>query len=169
MTSQRAPVLRSSRCSLPLGTYTLCGPFCYVLRGPGYPLPRCPLMSYVLSYARGQWTLLEVLLSEGLCRRGCLTSMLTKVTCMLGIPFSLKCPFGNVCGLHLGASGLFPLFPSLPHTTCYPRACLRDSRSFSYHLSNTSFQTHPGAQLKQGDSVNNNGLLLERPCRFERV
>lgn len=43
MTSQRAPVLRSSWCSLPLGTYTLWGPFCYVLRGPGYPLPRCPL------------------------------------------------------------------------------------------------------------------------------
>ena len=133
------------------------------------PFLDAPQEPYVLKYARGQWTLLEILLSEELCRRSCLTSMLTKVTRTLGFPFSLTCPFGNVRGLHLGASLLFPLFPSLPHTICYPRPCLRDSRSFSYHFSNRSFQTHPGAQQKQGDSVNNNGLLLERPCRLERA
>lgn len=42
VTSQRALVLRSSQCSLPLGTYTLWGPFCSVLHRPGYPLPGCP-------------------------------------------------------------------------------------------------------------------------------
>lgn len=134
MTSQRALVLRSSRCSLPLGTYTLWGPFCYLLHGPGYPFLDAPQEPYVLKYARGQWTLLEILLSEELCRRSCLTSMLTKVTHTLGFPFSLTCPFENVRGLHLGASPLFPLFPSLPHTICYPRPCFRDSRSFSYHF-----------------------------------
>lgn len=134
MTSQRALVLRSSRCSLPLGTYTLWGPFCYLLHGPGYPFLDAPQEPYVLKYARGQWTLLEILLSEELCRRSCLTSMLTKVTRTLGFPFSLTCPFENVRGLHLGASPLFPLFPSLPHTICYPRPCFRDSRSFSYHF-----------------------------------
>lgn len=134
MTSQRALVLRSSRPSLPLGTYTLWGPFCYLLHGPGYPFLDAPQEPYVLKYARGQWTLLEILLSEELCRRSCLTSMLTKVTRTLGFPFSLTCPFENVRGLHLGASPLFPLFPSLPHTICYPRPCFRDSRSFSYHF-----------------------------------
>lgn len=110
------------------------GPFCYLLHGPGYPFLDAPQEPYVLKYARGQWTLLEILLSEELCTRSCLTSMLTKVTRTLGFPFSLTCPFENVRGLHLGASPLFPLFPSLPHTICYPRPCFRDSRSFSYHF-----------------------------------
>lgn len=96
-------------------------------------------------------------MSEELCRTSCLTSALTKITRALGVPFLLKCHFGNVCGLHLGGSPLFPLFPSLPLTICYPRPCLRDSRSFSYHFSNKSFQTHPGAQPKPGESVNNKG------------
>lgn len=94
-------------------------------------------------------------MSEELCRTSCLTSVFTKVTRALDVPFLLKCHFGNVCGLHLGGSPLFPLSPSLPLTICYLRPCLRDSRSFSYRFSNKSFQTHPGAQPKPGESVNN--------------
>ena len=99
-------------------------------------------------------------MSEELCRTSCLTSVLTKATHALGVPFLLQCHFGNVCALHLGGSPLFPLFPSLPLTICYPRPCLRDSRSFSYHFSNKSFQTHPDAQPKPGESVNNEGASL---------
>lgn len=99
-------------------------------------------------------------MSEELCRTSCLTSVFTKVTRALDVPFLLKCHFGNVCGLHLGGSPLFPLSPSLPLTICYLRSCLRDSRSFSYRFSNKSFQTHPGAQPKPGESVNNKGPSL---------
>ena len=34
--------LRFSWSPLPPGSYTLWGPFCSVLQGPGYPFPRCP-------------------------------------------------------------------------------------------------------------------------------
>lgn len=60
-------------------------------------------------------------------------------------------------------------FPIPPPHHLLPQTMLQGLQILLLSFSNKSFQTHPGAQQKQGDSVNDNGLLLERPSRLERT
>lgn len=128
----------------PLGSLLLCS------RGPGYPLPRCPLRAICAELCTRTVDTSGDLVVRGIVQKGLphINAPL-KVTCMLGIPFSLKCLL-EMCVVSILVPLVCFLFshPSTPFAT--PDHALGIPDPFSYHFQIQVFRLDPGAQLKQG-------------------